>query len=438
MAQPHRWRTLVLVTACVVLIGVSLVALFLLQPANTSAVGIEGITLPGQQRWMQGGIPISSYLFGTTDLAQEAVTPNIETSPAAQQVLKSAGITIIRTDFPNNATDAQIDQRLQTISNAGAACLGTIVNPANTAFDVHLVQHAGAKCPMWEIGLSPDTNGVPVATYVQQWKTLVPLLRQATTAAPIKLMGPATATENHPYLDAFLQGAKAAKLVPDALTYHWFPCMQLAQAACLAQAASVGQMVQDAKALMQNDLGVTLPIGITAWNAQLSPNPAAYVTDPAFITPFTVKALIGMEQAGVAVANQVAAASGAGGGRLDMISVQPVQAKAQLVAMMTMIMMARCTPPGPMMSPTTGTPGGTPTMGMTPTPMGTMPAMTPAPQPTATASPTATGTAVGTMAPSPTATGTVTQPSPVPSTTVQPTPTTTGTACPGGTTGLVA
>ena len=410
-------RAIALLAMCAVLIATSgAFAIVQLRSHRGEAAGLQALTLPGQQRWMQAGTPVSSYLFGTTDLGQEGVSPNIETSPAAQQLLKSAGVTVIRTDFPDNASDAVINLRLQTIANAGAACLGTITNPANVAFDVHLVKLATQRgCSMFEVGLSPDAAGVPVATYLAQWKALVPQLRAATSPLTLTLIGPATQAENHAYIDAFLQGAKAANTLPDALSYHWFPCAQLAQDACLAQAPNVTQTVQDAQALMQQDLGTALPIAITAWNAQLSGTPSAYVSDPAFIAPFTAAALTAMGQDGVALAAQVAAASGAGGGALDMIGVHPVQPRAQLIAMMAMVQADRlpCGTPVPTMSPTTGT--GTP--GVTAT-AGTL-------TPGTTATPTAgtTPTATGTLTPTTTAATT-------PSATVGVTPTMTVTPCP--------
>jgi outer membrane protein assembly factor BamB len=413
----HSRRAIALLAMCVVLIATSgAFAIVQLRSQRGAAAGLQALTLPGQQRWVQGGTPVSSYLFGTTDLGQEGVSPNIETSPAAQHLLKSAGVTVIRTDFPDNASDAVINLRLQTIANAGSACLGTITNPANVAFDVHLVKLASQRgCSMFEVGLSPDAAGVPVATYVAQWKALVPQLRAATSPLALTLIGPATQAENHAYIDAFLRGAKAANMLPDALSYHWFPCAQLTQATCLAQAPNVTQTVQDAQALMQQDLGTSLPIAITAWNAQFSGTPSAYVSDPAFIAPFTAAALSAMGQDGVALAAQVAAASGAGGGTLDMIGVHPVQPKAQLITMMAMVQADRppCGTPVPTMSPPTGT--GTP--GLTST-AGTL-------TPGTTATPTAatTVTATGTLTPTPTAATT-------PSATVGVTPTIPVTPCP--------
>lgn len=93
-------KAIALLTLCALLVTASVAFAFLqMRSHKGEAAGLQALTLPGQQRWVQAGSPISSYLFGTTDLGQETVTPNIETEPAVQQLLKSAGITVIRTDF---------------------------------------------------------------------------------------------------------------------------------------------------------------------------------------------------------------------------------------------------------------------------------------------------------------------------------------------------
>jgi hypothetical protein len=350
-------RMLPLVGICAVILLGATLAILVQEHEQKTAQGFQGPPLPGQQVWQHRGVPISSYIFGTTDLAQEVIQPNIENSPALQQTLKTAGITIVRTDFPDNASDTVINQRLQTIANSGAQCMGTIVNPGNIRFAVHLIQVAGARCPLWEIGLAPDLSKVPATTYVQQWTALVPQLRTAAANMQLKFFGPATSTEDHAYINTFLQGAKNAKVLPDGISYHWSPCNGIAtQSACAAQAASVTQTVQDAQALSQTDLGATLPIGITAWNVQLSPQPSAYVSNASFMSAFTTTALTNMAQAGVAIANQVAAASGEGGGLLDLIDAHTGQPRAQLVAMATLIQLDRpCLSASPTITPGTVT-----------------------------------------------------------------------------------
>ena len=70
--------------------------------------------LPGVQIWQQG---ISSYVFGTND-TYEWSSQNIETQPAIQHALRDAGFTLIRTFFPDKASDAEIEQRVATIEKS--------------------------------------------------------------------------------------------------------------------------------------------------------------------------------------------------------------------------------------------------------------------------------------------------------------------------------
>lgn len=116
-------------------------------------------TLPGQQIWKEG---VSSFLFGTND-TYEWSSQNTQTNPAIQNALRSAGFTLIRSFFPDNASDAAIEQRMRTIENIGARCLGVITNIFNVTFDEHLVRYLGSRCQMYEFGKacpssSPNAN----------------------------------------------------------------------------------------------------------------------------------------------------------------------------------------------------------------------------------------------------------------------------------------
>jgi hypothetical protein len=55
--------------------------------------------LPGQQLWKNN---VSSFLFGTNDSYEWSIH-NIQTEPAIQQALRTAGFTLIRSFFPDNA-----------------------------------------------------------------------------------------------------------------------------------------------------------------------------------------------------------------------------------------------------------------------------------------------------------------------------------------------
>ena len=81
-------RAIALLAMCLILIATSgAFAIVQLRSQRGEAAGLQALTLPGQQRWMQAGTPVSSYLFGTTDLGQEGVSPNIETSRHLAQII---------------------------------------------------------------------------------------------------------------------------------------------------------------------------------------------------------------------------------------------------------------------------------------------------------------------------------------------------------------
>ncbi len=104
------------------------------------------LVLPGQQIWPHG---VSSYLFGTND-TYEWSSNNIQTQPKIQQALRDGGFTLIRTFFPDESSDSVISQRIQTIENSNAQCLGVITNIYHTSFDEHLVRYLGNRCLMYE------------------------------------------------------------------------------------------------------------------------------------------------------------------------------------------------------------------------------------------------------------------------------------------------
>ena len=289
--------------------------------------------LPGVQIWKQG---ISSYVFGTND-TYEWSTHNIETQPAIQQAIRDAGFTLMRTFFPDKASDTEIDQRISTIENSGAQCLGVITNIFNVTFDEQLVRYLGNRCELYEFGNESDLNGISIQDYLRQWNSVIPSLRQINAAA--KFIGPVNHNDvgNSNYLQNFLMGVKASGVLPDAVSFHWYPCWQETEASCLSKASSYGTVAQGVESQVASILGKVLPVGISEWNYDPSNPPPAYGDDPAFITQFSTTALRSMIAAGVAFACQFDAASYSGYGRLDMFDVANNSPKAQYYAIKDLI-----------------------------------------------------------------------------------------------------
>ena len=289
--------------------------------------------LPGQHIWKEN---VSSYLFGTND-TYEYFQHNIETEPAIQALVRKAGFTLMRSFFPDNASDTAIEQRMRTIEQSGTQCLGVITNIANTTYNEHLLRILGKRCQMYEFGNESDFNGIPSGSYMRQWNTVIPLLRAIEPKA--KFIGPVTynAQGKDNYMRAFLEGVKVSGVLPDAVSFHWYPCYLDTRAACLAKASSVRSAVQSVRTLMQTILGKELPIGISEWNYDPTNPPPVYGDDATFISQFSTVALHAMASVGVAFACQFDAASYSGYGRLDMFNVNTSQPKAQYFAIKMLI-----------------------------------------------------------------------------------------------------
>jgi len=302
--------------------------------------------LPGQQLWKQG---VSSFLFGTND-TQEWSNNNVETNTAIQQALKAAHYTLMRTFFfdksladKHSTTDAEIEQRLKTIENSGMTCLGVLNNIFNLDFAQHVVTYAGPRCQMYEFGNETDLYGVSSEIYLKQWNSVIPLLRRINPQA--KFIGPVTYNDqgNHDFMRAFLEGVKISGVLPDAISFHWYPCYEDARDSCLAKASSYSQVAIGVRALVRSILGKDLPIGITEWNYDPGNPPPSYGDDPNFIMQFSTDALHAMAQAGVAFACQFDAASYSGYGRLDIFDLDSNQPKPQYYAIKNVILQYRPT-----------------------------------------------------------------------------------------------
>ncbi len=291
------------------------------------------LALPGQQIWQHD---VSSYLFGTNDTYEWSAN-NIQTQPKIQQALRDAGFTLIRTFFPDEASDSVISQRVQTIENSKAQCLGVITNIYHTSFDEHLVRYLGSRCVLYEFGNEPDWNNISIQGYLQQWNMLIPLLRKINPAA--KFIGPATYNPlgKNNFMQNFLQGVKASGVLPDAVSFHWYPCWQDSEASCLSKTSSAGTSAIEVEAQVQAILGKALPVGITEWNYDPGNPPPSYGDDATFMTKFTTEALASMIQGGVSFACQFDAASYSGYGHLDMINVTNNQPKPQYYAIKSVI-----------------------------------------------------------------------------------------------------
>jgi hypothetical protein len=294
--------------------------------------------LPGQQLWKSN---VSSLLFGSND-TQEWVSDNVETNPSIQRALKDAHFTLMRTFFFDSSlldghptTDAEIEGRLQAIEHAGMICLGVLAPIFDTAFVKHVVSYAGDRCNLYEFGNEPDASSdLNLQGYLQNWNNVIPQLRKINHNA--KFIGPVVA--DYTQVQPFLYAVKASGIVPDAVSFHWYPCVGSdTTRSCLAKTSTFAQVTAQVREWVQDILGKNLPVGITEWNYNADNPPASYGQDPVFMRQFSIAALGSMIQAGLDFANQFDAASGAGSGGLDMFDSHGNQPKPQYFAIKSLI-----------------------------------------------------------------------------------------------------
>ncbi len=306
---------------------------------GTQQAGPKLASLPGQQIWKQN---TSSYLFGTNDTIEWS-QHNLQTEPVLQTALRTAGISLVRSFFFKQSpegvptSDAQIEARYNAIKNSGAQCLAVLPDAREEAFNKHVVSQLGSRCNLYEFGNEPDLNGLPLDTYLKLWNQDIPQMRKLNPHA--MFMGPTTynATGKNDYLVNFLKSVKSSQVLPNVVSFHWYPCYQMTEEKCLAQADSYATVAQTVQQEIKDILGKDVPVGITEWNYDPSNPPPEYGNKADFIRQFTTRALNAMAQAHVAIACQFDAASYSGYGRLDMLDVNNNQGKPQYFAMKDVI-----------------------------------------------------------------------------------------------------
>jgi hypothetical protein len=325
-------------------------------PTPTSHVSKPG-ALPGEQIWGNG---VSSFLFGINDTYDWAGN-NIENTPAAQQALKGAGFTLVRSFFSEQhigwplghtlTTDADLELRFRAIESIGAQCLGVLAVSGDPQYDSslqfldHVLTYAETskpgttRCQIWEYGNEPYSN-MSAAAYLQRWNHDIPILRAHHPNA--KFVG---LVDSGPYFDqiqAFLNGVKQSGVLPDAISYHDYPCYNSpdyidtpadAQAcdALITQGGSYlpsySDRIRKVKQMIRATLGKDIPLGITEWN--VSPNNVDMVNghlpltmSPTYQPHFIQEMYAAMAAAGLDFATEFDGMSGAGegtAGSLDLI-----------------------------------------------------------------------------------------------------------------------
>jgi hypothetical protein len=278
--------------------------------------------LAGQKNWQQG---TSSLLFGTNDASWQWSQKHLGNTPEIAATVKAAGITVIRS--PLHSDDAEA--RVAAIESTGAQCLG-ILQPEDAA---QVVKMLGNRCRLYEFMNEPDNGGPSATEYAASWNKIIPGLRSINPQA--SFIGPVVAFPDLDYIRTFLTQAKQAGNLPDAVSFHMYPCTDKSIDDCPSHFADYTKEAAKVKATVNDVLGQNLPLCITEYNFSWKPGQTPN-NDP-FMRQFTTQSLQAMAQAGIVMANQFDIASNAGGGALDMVDPQTGEARPQLDAMKALI-----------------------------------------------------------------------------------------------------
>ncbi len=309
--------------------------------------------------------------------------PHEYDTPAAQQ-------TTITLNAPYGY---ELETRVKAIENSGMQCMIVLpsiwTDPSNPTdpftmnhiytdpatgkvetdldFDKKVVAYLGNRCNLYEIGNESDLDVYPtsgpmvphmhVQTYLNRWKEFVQALRQINPNA--KFIGPVTASDQGNdctytpqgtscYMRNFLKGAKAAGVLPDAVSFHWYACDSATDGfnghgnCGPAQAKSYATVTNEVKGWIRNDISTNVPLLITEWNADSGANPLQ--ENASFMTQFTQQSMNAMISAGLDGACQFDAQDYGGYGHLDMFDItKNDQPKAQFLAMKNLIQQYRPT-----------------------------------------------------------------------------------------------
>ena len=326
-------------------------------PGNSSppswAPTIPPALLQGDELWH--GVP--SMLWGTNDTQNWDAEHNLITLPAVQQQMRADHLALIRTwlfqtDLVTglSVTDAYQQRKAQAALATGAKLLCELPTANSMSYDEHLVTLFRNECSYYEFMNEPDNEQVAIEAYVAAWASEVPRLRAIDPNA--QFGGPAaagpqfsqcayTTTETVCYMQKVLQGMARSGVLPDFVTFHWYPCYRDTAAACMARVETFGQQVTLVRGWLTQYFGAAgtrVPVGVTEWNVDPSAPMPSYTRDPCWMERFTATAFQSMARAGASFAAQFDLANYGGYGSDDMVDVlKDGVAKPQYAALLDMV-----------------------------------------------------------------------------------------------------
>lgn len=375
---------------------VGLVAVVL--PNVPTAHAANPVLLSGETTW--NGVP--SFDFGANDGVNWDGNYNMDSGPDAspiQAALKSGHMPIVRAWFfqyslvDNHAvTDAEQLQKWQAVANSGAVCFANLPTGNTVAYDLHLVTLLKGKCALYEVMNEPDIEGVNSTQYLAFWNSFVPQARALDSSA--QFGGPADYDNQGNectyyndgtsacFLQKVMQGMKASGVLPDFITYHWYPCWNNTAAQCLALAGSFASAAQQVIDWTTQIFGHALPVICSEWNAD--PGNPSYMNDRSWDAQYVVAALHSIESSGLAGAMEYDISEYGNYGADDLFDIYnggaPFQTWTAFAGEIARVLNGTTPPPPPNPTPTpTQPPAPTPTPTQPPTPVPPTPTPTPPP-----------------------------------------------------------
>lgn len=246
--------------------------------------GTPGV-LPGQL-WYNG---VSNYVFGIHDHSEPGMSvpsPNA----AAITMVKNLGMppgNIMRTFISAAATDTQINNRLNDIARMNGTPLVCLQTPTNATFNTHVVTMLGDRCLMYEFGNEPNATATPLAVgpYSTAWNAQIPNLRHINPKA--KFMGPAVTKVGDSYIQTWLDNCKSSGVIPDAVTFHTYPCTGMGSTTQCMTMTGIGAHINTVRGFVTSRFpNRQIPIGLTEWNVDASSPMAGWAHNEPFADQF--------------------------------------------------------------------------------------------------------------------------------------------------------
>lgn len=278
--------------------------------------------LSGEPVW--GKTP--AYLYGVNDGVNWDPQHNMDVGAegaSIQAKLKAAQVPIARVWFfqyslvdNHPLSDAEQLQKLHAVQAAGMTCFANFPTENTADYDLHLLGLLRGACRYVEIMNEPDLeqaawNGgqtVNSTAYLKFWNQFIPQARKSYPG--ILFGGPAdynnqgnectyTPSGSTCFLQKVLIGMAKSGVLPDFVTYHWYPCWNNTADQCLALASQFDQAAAQVVGWARQYFpGKHIPVICSEWNAD--PGNPSYMSDQTWMAKFVTAALGSIQKSDLA------------------------------------------------------------------------------------------------------------------------------------------